>query len=35
MQRPYEGLNGNNPILTVLNAGESAPGIFQSDDFFG
>jgi hypothetical protein len=35
MQRPYEGLNGNNPTLTVLNPGESAPGIFQSDDFFG
>ena len=35
MQRPYEGENGNNPVVAVLNPGESAPGIFQSDDFMG
>jgi hypothetical protein len=35
MQRPYEGENGNNPVVAVLNPGESVPGIFQSDDFMG
>lgn len=37
MRRPYEGKNGNNPVSaeTVLQPGESLPGIFQSDDFLG
>jgi hypothetical protein len=33
MRRPYEGQNGNNPVLATLNPGESAPGIFQSDEY--
>jgi hypothetical protein len=33
MERPYEGQNGDNPVLAKLSPGESSPGIFQSDDY--
>ena len=35
MRRPYEGKDGNNPVLGSLGPGESAPGIFQSEDYLG